>query len=171
MSDGWMAYMIVREGVLHLPVPPDLAIHFFTPRGQEIWRPGWRPDYLRQRHGELRPGSDFVVDNGEGCCAYRVEEVDLQGGRLRYSWAAPASDVGTMDVRCEPAGDDGTSVLLRFDLMALTPEGLEALHTFHEPAFTAGMAHWEHLIHLELRNLTRAFRRSFFTPRFEALHL
>ena len=126
--------------------PVDEAFPLFTPRGEESWVPGWRPDYFAPEDGETQ--KDMLFATGEGnertwwtCLAYEPEK-----HRVRYLRLTPESRAAFVEVRCKAHDVGSTMVTVGYDMQALGPSGDAYIETMTDAAFAAMIGDWPRLI-------------------------
>ena len=56
-------WRVVVRGTVPVELPPERALHLFTPVGERLWAPGWEPE-LSGRGGRRREraGTVFLTD-------------------------------------------------------------------------------------------------------------
>jgi hypothetical protein len=119
------------SGTIHVPLPPDEAIALFTPEGERAWAPGWNPHH--------HSPTVFATDHGGTDTLWVI--TDHEPRRLRYARVTPGVHAGTVEICCQPDGDD-TRADVTYDLTALS---LDALDPF-AAGFNRMLAEWERMI-------------------------
>ena len=122
--------------------PADVAIHLFTPKGEEAWVPGWKPDYIAPSSGETR--EEMLFTTGEGaeltywtCMAWRPEK-----GHARYFRLTPTSRVVFVDVRCRREGDACSRVAVSYEMHALTAAGESEMADMTQATYEQSIDEW-----------------------------
>lgn len=135
---------IVRTGRFVLPLPPDEALPYFSPEGERKWVTGWEPMAHHAPDGDLaRAGAVFSTSVGGELTLWLVLEFERKGRRARYARVTPGSRLGTVEVRCRPAGGDATEVEVTYEMTSLSVEGAATLEAMTPDAFAASLAGWE----------------------------
>ena len=118
---------------LRVPLPPERALHLFTPVGERAWAPGWDPVFPAGEAGDGgAPGTVFLT----GGSTWVV--VDREPDRVRYARVLPGVRAGTVEVRLRPDGPD-TLADVTYETTALS-----------DAPFDPELAHWEQEIRAAL---------------------
>jgi hypothetical protein len=125
----------VRQGHFPLPCDPASALPLFTPEGERHWVGGWDPEYLSGADDEV--GAVWRTSHGEDVTWITTDRDDA---RVRCGRVSSNGTAGLVDVRCTPA-DDGTRVVVTYDLTAHTAAGIDALQRFATD-FDDMLEHW-----------------------------
>jgi len=124
------------SGTVEVPLPPDEAISLFTPAGERAWAPGWDPRFPSGE--DTSPGTTFTTHEGRTVWVI----ADRTPASMRYARITPGVHAGTVEVRCEPAGD-ATRAHVTYELTGL--DDPVTVDRFAED-FPAMLAKWERLI-------------------------
>ncbi len=124
------------SGTVEVPLPPDEAISLFTPSGERAWAPGWDPQFPSGE--DTSPGTTFTTHEGRTFWVI----ADRTPASMRYARITPGVHAGTVEVRCEPAGD-ATRAHVTYELTGLADP--VTVDHFAED-FPAMLAEWERLI-------------------------
>ncbi|MFZ2103200.1 MAG: hypothetical protein WAU86_21815 [Oricola sp.] len=126
--------------------PLETAFPLFTPKGEEDWVPGWRPDYFAPEDGKT--GKDMLFATGEGtertwwtCLEWRPEE-----HRVRYLRLTPDSRAAFVSVSCRARDAQSTLVTVGYDIQSLGPAGDAYIAAMSDDAFAAMIGEWPALI-------------------------
>ena len=134
---------VLRTGTLQVEAPPRLALRLFTGPGEELWVEGWKPTVLS---GDgLAAGTVFVTDIHE-TTIWIVVDFDPESLHARYARVSPGSRAGTVDVKIESDGDDGSIARVTYELTGLSEAGNEQLREFDERAYAEMLKSWEQMI-------------------------
>ena len=87
-----------------LPANPDAVFPLFTPRGEELWVPDWKPDYVDPPSGDTQPDMVFRTGEGDEATIWVCLAFDSQHRHARYLRMTPASRIAFVDVRCRAVG-------------------------------------------------------------------
>jgi hypothetical protein len=136
---------VEREGTVRVGLPPERALELFTPRGEELWVPGWKPEYLHPRDGSITDGAVFTTRADGHTTYWLVTRWDPAALTARYARITPALHAADVEIRCS-ADDDGTAVTVRYRLTALTDEGAAAVEEWTAGWFAEHMETWESLL-------------------------
>ncbi|MQA75717.1 MAG: hypothetical protein GEU88_15480 [Solirubrobacterales bacterium] len=103
-------------GSFDVPLSAARAIELFTAEGERDWVDGWAPRYPASGAETGAVGGVFVTDGPAGDVVWVVSYV----GQLerRYARFDHLGTVGTVEVRCRPAGRS-TSVEVTYRLTAV----------------------------------------------------
>jgi Polyketide cyclase / dehydrase and lipid transport len=128
---------------LRVPLPPDRAMHLFTPAGERLWAEGWDPSFPAGEHGDgSEPGTVFTTGHDDETTFWTVAARDEL--LVRYARVTPERWSGLVEVRCEPDGG-GTRAQVTYDLTALSEAGRDALGAFARD-YEAYIGEWEQAI-------------------------
>ena len=134
---------IERHATLHLPMPVARAMSYFTPEGERDWVPGWDPVPLHAPGGSLSvAGAVFTTAADGEATLWLTLAVDLAAGVADYVRITPGNRLGTVHVRCAPAGD-GCRVEVDYRLTAISEAGAEKLAAVTPEAFARTIADWK----------------------------
>ena len=122
-------------GTIEVPLPPDEALHLFTPAGERDWVPGWDPTFPAGE--DTAPGTTFLTHEQTIWVI-----ADRTPTSMRYARITPGVHAGTVEVRCEAAGTT-TRAHVTYDLTTLTDDDTLARFATDFPAM---LAEWERLI-------------------------
>lgn len=135
---------VAHSGSFSLDQPPEKAIYLFTAPGERIWVPGWAPTLL---NGDgFEEGTVFTTGHDDEHTIWVVVDFDTEGCRARYARITPASRAGTVEVNLVPNAVGGSTVHVKYQLCALTPDGNEYLSGFDEDAYADMLAEWKALL-------------------------
>jgi len=91
--------MIYSHSV-RVPLPPDRAIHLFTPVGERLWVAHWEPRFPAGEAGDgSAPGTVFLTGDTHWVV------VDRTPDRVRYARVTPGIRAGTVEVAVRPDGE------------------------------------------------------------------
>jgi hypothetical protein len=117
-----------------------------TPKGEEDWVPGWKPDYFPPERNETK--KDMLFATGEGaertwwtCLDWRPEE-----HRVRYLRLTPDSRCAFVEVTCKARDAGSTAVTVSYDIQALGPSGEDYIAGMSDEAFATAIGEWPQLI-------------------------
>jgi hypothetical protein len=120
---------MTQQHTVSVALPPERALHYFTPAGERAWAPGWDPAFPAGERGDgAKPGTVFLT--GESVWIV----VDREPDRVRYARVTPGVRAGTIEVRLRPDGE-GTLADVVYETTALSDE-----------PFDPGIADWEDAI-------------------------
>ena len=134
---------VERTARFQLPVAPDRALPFFTPEGERDWVEGWDPEPLYAAAGSLAAeGAVFRTAAGGETTLWLALGLDAEAGTAAYVRITPGNRLGTVHVRCRPAGPGRSEVEVTYRLTALGPAGESVLAGLTEEAFAATIDGW-----------------------------
>jgi hypothetical protein len=138
--DASLPARIVCHGEIRVPVAHDDALRLFTPRGEREWAPGWEPIFPAADADDSAPGTVFTTEAHGGAQAIWVV-ADRTERSVRYARAIPGLWAGTVEVRCEPAGDESVAHVT-YDLTVLDDAARRRLREFAD-GYAEFMREWE----------------------------
>jgi len=141
---------------ISVPLPPDRAMGLFTPKGEEDWVPGWRPNYVSPPSGETCQDMIFTTGAGHDLTIWTCLAWSPEAGRVRYLRNTPSSRIAFVEVICAADGPARSTVRVSYRFIALTPEGAAYVATITDTSFAADIAEWQVLIEAHLSNMQAA---------------
>ncbi len=126
--------------------PFSKTMQLFTPKGEEAWVPGWKPDYIDPTTGETCEEMLFVTGEGEEATYWTCLKWQPAKGHVRYLRLTPDSRVAFVDVRCSEDGRDGTRVRVGYQIHALSSAGRSYLDGMTQIVFVKMIDEWARLI-------------------------
>jgi len=122
------------------------AFPLFTPKGEEDWVPGWKPDYFAPENGATQ--KDMLFATGDGaertwwtCLDWRPDE-----HFVRYLRLTPDSRCAFVEVKCCARDAGSTAVTVGYDIQSLGPSGDDYIAGMTDAAFAAMIGEWPGLI-------------------------
>ena len=125
-----------QGGSFHLDAPVARVFPLFTPLGEKAWAQGWEPELLS---GREERGSVFRTAHGGRETTWIVVEYRPSEGRVSYARLAQGSNMGLVDVQCNPTAGGGTEVSVRYTLTGLDPQGQAFVTEFLNPSHYSRM--------------------------------
>lgn len=119
-----------RVGSFHLDAPVTRIFPLFTALGEKVWAQGWEPELLSGR--EERASVFRTVHDGRET-TWMVVDYRPSEGRVSYARLAHGSNMGLVDVQCNPTAGGGTQVSVRYTLTGLNPQGHAFVSRFLDP--------------------------------------
>jgi hypothetical protein len=120
---------------ISVALPPERAMHLFTPAGERLWVSHWEPRFPAGEHGDgSAPGTVFLTGDTHWVV------VDRTPDRVRYARVTPGVRAGTVEVVLRPDGE-GTLADVTYDITPLAGDDdfEPAIHEW-EPAIAAAIA-------------------------------
>ena len=131
-----------------LPLPRCFAL--FTPQGEALWIPDWKPHYVYPASGETEPGMVFVTGHGGETTLWSLVDYRPEQGYVRYSRVTPGSRSTMVEVRCAALDDGRTAVTVSYTLTGLSEAGNEAIAAFCGEPYRQMIEEWRTLIERHL---------------------
>lgn len=130
-----------------LPTDPATALPLFTPRGEEAWVPGWKPDYLHPKSGETGRGMVFTTKDKSGktivwTCLDYLPAI----GIARYFRAVSDHQASLVEVTCTSLHEGTTTVRVSYRHLPLSPEGAADIEALREDDFRRDVDGWRDLV-------------------------
>lgn len=111
-----------------LDTPVSRVLPLFTAAGERRWVPGWKPLIVS---GTEERGSVFITRTHEGRqVTWIVVDYRPGEGRVSYARWVEGSNVGLVDVSCQPDPAGGTEVSVRYTLTGLGRDGSALVRDF-----------------------------------------
>jgi hypothetical protein len=120
---------------IHVPLPPERAMHLFTPVGERLWAAHWEPRFPAGEDGDgSAPGTVFLTGDTHWIV------VDRTPDRVRYARVTPGVRAGTVEVALRADGDGAVAdVTYAMTSFAGDDDFDPAIHEW-EPAIAAALA-------------------------------
>ncbi|HEX9982417.1 MAG TPA: hypothetical protein VGF69_04060 [Thermoanaerobaculia bacterium] len=132
-------------GKFRVAQPIEQAFPLFSPRGEEAWAPGWKPEILYAPLSDWEEGMVFrTVRDGQETIWF-VAKLDREAHHVTYHRVDAGTAAVTVDVACEPAGAQ-TIVRVRYTFVALSDEGAAQIASRNQGEFDQWMEEWEKAI-------------------------
>jgi hypothetical protein len=131
------------SGTLHVPLPPDEAFRLFTPRGEEDWVPGWKPEFPVPAVDDSAPGTVFETDAHGTRTTWLVVDRD-RPRRVAYARITPGVRAALVTVELAADGI-GSAVTVTYALTALSDAARPGLDEF-AAGYDAYLASWREWI-------------------------
>lgn len=131
-----------REHTIVMDASADRVFPLLTPRGEELWVPGWKPVYLHPSSGEMTLGMVFTTGSGEDATCWSVVAYDPARHISRYARVTPASRFGFVDVACTASGSTRTRVEVAYTYTALTEAGNAFIDALTEDSYRGMIEEW-----------------------------
>ncbi|MCE5233038.1 MAG: SRPBCC family protein [Mizugakiibacter sp.] len=125
-----------------LPAPCARVFPYFTAEGERRWAPGWAPEMLS---GDRERGSTFRTRAPDGrVSTWIVSAYEPAAHRVSYARLAEGSNIGLVDVHCEPANGGHARISVTYTLTALGAGGDAYVRAFlDDAAYAAFIGEWE----------------------------
>ena len=131
---------------IRIPLAIGEAFPLFTPKGEELWVPGWKPDYISPASGETCEEMIFATDHGNESTLWTCLQWRPDQHHVRYLRTTPGSRAAFVDVRCLPDGPVRTLVRVSYTYVALSESGRAAIASMSRGSFSAMIDEWATLI-------------------------
>ena len=130
-----------------LPTEPAIALPFFTPKGEEAWVPGWKPDYLHPKSGETGRGMVFTTrDKSGSTVVWTCLDYLPAIGLARYFRAVSDRQASLVEVTCTSMVEGTTTVRVSYRHLPLSPEGAADIDALREDDFRRDIDGWRDLV-------------------------
>ncbi|HEX7149878.1 MAG TPA: hypothetical protein VF618_00200 [Thermoanaerobaculia bacterium] len=133
----------VLEGRFRVAQPVERAFPLFSPRGEELWAPDWKPEIL------YTPASDWeeelvfrTLRDGQETIWF-VAKLDRESHRVRYHRVDVGLMAVTVSVACDAAGPEETEVRVRYTFVATSEGGAAQVESRTQEQFDGWMREWE----------------------------
>jgi hypothetical protein len=133
-----------HEFAVDLPV--DEAFPLFTPKGEEDWVPGWKPDYFAPEDGETREEMLFATGAGAERTWWTCLSYEPEARHVRYLRLTPDSRAAFVEVTCRARDTHSTLVTVGYDIQSLGPSGEAHIASMTGEAFAGMIGEWPGLI-------------------------
>ncbi|GAB4349451.1 MAG: hypothetical protein Kow0026_04880 [Oricola sp.] len=133
-----------REITVDRPIAD--AFPLFTPRGEEGWVPGWKPDYFAPEGGETEKDMLFATGEGEERTWWTCLDWLPDKHFVRYLRLTPGSRAAFVEIECRARDAKTTLVTVSYDIQALGAPGERYIADMTDEAFAGMIGEWPELI-------------------------
>lgn len=140
------ANRIELTGGFTLAAPPDRVFWLFSPRGEEHWVSGWRPELLHPADGSWEEGQVFRTPEQYGDAVWVVALLDRDAHAVTYYRGEPGRYVVRVEVSCRAAGADASDVRVSYAFVGLSGEGNREIAAMTQAEHDAKMERWREAI-------------------------
>lgn len=127
---------------ISIPLPVEEAFLLFTPKGEELWVPGWAPVYISPSDGETEEEMVFMTGSGIDLTLWTCLRWQPEIWRVRYQRTTPGSRIAFVDVRCRPDGASATRVRVGYAYVPLSDAGRAFVDAFSADTHAAAIGCW-----------------------------
>lgn len=131
---------------ISVTLPVDEAFPLFTPKGEERWVPGWRPNYVWPVSGETCKDMIFTTGSGDEATVWTCLTWAPERHRVRYLRTTPGSRVAFVEVNCRADGERTTRVTVSYRYVALSGSGTAFIDAMTPARHSAMIEEWARLI-------------------------
>jgi len=120
----------------------------FSPEGEELWVPGWVPEYLHPDPAETKwaQGQIFRTHEEMGEAIWVVTRLDRAQHRVEYHRVEPGRYVAHISVDCRPLPSRWTEVSTAYSFIGLSEIGNGEIAAMTQQAYDAKMSRWSEWI-------------------------
>ena len=131
---------------IRIPFAIGGAFPLFTRKEEELWVPGWKPDYISPTSGETCEEMIFATDNGNESTLWTCLQWRPDQHHVRYLGITPGSRAAFVGVRCLRDGPVRTLVRVSYAHVALSEGGQAVIGSMSRDSFSAMIDEWAALI-------------------------
>ena len=142
---------------ISIPLPVDEAFPLFTPKGEELWVPGWAPVYVSPSNGETEEEMVFMTGSGADLTLWTCLRWQPEIWHVRYQRTTPGSRIAFVDVRCRPDGASVTGVRVGYAYVPLSEAGRVFIDALSADTHAATIDSWADKIGNYLHGQPSAF--------------
>lgn len=125
-----------------IDVPRDDLLYMLTPKGDQVWLPDWRPNFIEPKSGETKEGMLWTTEVG-GRESYWICTVwDPATGKARYLQVKPESRFTYADTTCVPVDAKRTQVSWLYEHYAIGGKGEEFIRASTPAKFVNMIEDW-----------------------------
>lgn len=133
----------VLDGELTVALPPEKAFPLFTARGEQLWVPGWSPQFTARTDDDTAIGTVWRTSADGRETTWIVVESNPPVSAA-YARVTPGHSATTVRVRLEPSGE-GSRVRVRYDITSLDESADPLLEQF-AAEYDEMLREWHRLI-------------------------
>lgn len=146
---------ISRTSTIVIPCPVETAFTLFDPIREKLWVPGWSPEIIYPRSGEIQEEMIFKTParyEGEDPYIWTVILFDPDNTRVKYAVATTDRN-WFVTVKCIPAGQFCLATVT-YTYVGLSEAGSKRNQQALEAMFGENLKDWERLINAYLKSET-----------------
>lgn len=140
---SFKAASITLAGGFQVAAPVEEAFPLFSPKGEETWVAGWKPEILYPEGAEWERGLVFRTTKGESETIWFVTELDRATHRVAYNRVEAGMTAVMLAVECTEAGPARTRVSVRYTFVGTSEAGNAAVRQRNRHEFDEWMEEWE----------------------------
>lgn len=137
---------VLRTHAIELPFDAKRALHFFTPKGEEIWIKEWQPNYIWPHNGETQRNMVFTTGQDHELTYWCMVDFDQDNLFSRYTRVTPNSRSVLVEVKIIPIHDIQCEAIISYTLTALSDNGASDIEAFTEEKYSEMIDEWRDLI-------------------------
>ena len=126
--------------------PVGEAFPLFTPKGEEDWVPGWKPDYFPADGDKTRKDLLFATGSGDERTWWTCLEWEPDRHHARYLRLTPGNRAAFVEVNCKARGPRSADVVVSYDMQSLGASGEAYLAKMTDADFAAMIGEWPGMI-------------------------
>jgi hypothetical protein len=134
------------HGSFRVALPVDRAFPLFSPRGEEVWVPGWKPEILHPAGATWEEGLVFRTYDDGVDVVWFVAKLDHAAHRVTYHRVERGRAAVTVTVACDAVDASSTEVKVRYVFVGISDDGNAQIRALTQEAFAGKMQKWGEMI-------------------------
>ncbi len=139
---GFRSRTVTLSGRVSSSGGVERVFPLFSPPGEELWVPGWKPEYLHPAEPGWSEGQIFRTREASGEAVWVVTRLDRERHRAEYHRVEPGHYVARVRVDCRPAAGGGTATTIAYTYFGLSEAGNAEIAAMTREAYEAKMVRW-----------------------------
>ena len=144
------ARSIELSGCFALPIPADAAFELFSPLGEKLWVPEWKPELLYPPGASWERGLIFRTSEERGEAIWVVTALDRQRHEVEYHRVEAGRYVARVGVQCSAHDGLQTMVHVRYTFVGLSEAGNQDIAAMSAQSYEEKMRRWQDWINQHL---------------------
>jgi hypothetical protein len=137
---------IELRGGFTLDAPVGQVFHLFSPLGEQLWVPDWKPELLHPFGASWERGQVFRTDDEGGEVVWLVTHLDRAANDVEYHRVCPGRYVARVAVRCLSLPGERTAVDVSYRFVGLSAGGNAEIALMTPDAYAQKMDRWKEWI-------------------------
>jgi hypothetical protein len=142
------------SGGFTIAARPDVAFELFSPLGEKLWAPYWRPELLHPPGATWERGLIFRTQEERGEAIWIVSRLDRERHQVEYHRVESGRYVARVTVGCAAPAAAQTEVRVTYAFVGLSESGNRDIEGMSAQAYDQKMRRWKDWIDRHLSSGT-----------------
>lgn len=125
-----------------IDVPRDELLYMLTPKGDQVWLPDWRPNFVEPESGETKEGMLWTMKVGGRESYWTCTVWDPTAGKARYLQVKPENRFTYADTTCVAVNKQRTQVFWLYEHYTIGRKGDEFIRAITPAKFVSMIEDW-----------------------------
>jgi len=141
-------------GKITLTGPVDEVFQLFSPLGEKLWVPDWKPELLHPPGVSWEAGLIFRTREETGDAIWAVTHLDRTAHTVQYYRLEPDRYVARIEVSCMAEAEQTTAASTVYEFIGLSESGNAEIAAMTQESYDQKMARWTRWINAYLARRT-----------------